>query len=149
VTEDDDEYVAKLGRQLKREAKLGQQLKSLRLLPEMDPAFKQPDGSAFRHQRWDPEFRPPTGEPEPEPTPPPKLPIRHAIVQDIVRREFPPGGKVPQKVSVAALMRNVIDKMWEAACKSTKWKDACKKHGVNPKKPPDANTVARAIGRRV
>jgi hypothetical protein len=82
--------------------------------------------------------------PEPESR---KVPIRHAIIQDIVRRRYP-DGKVPQKVSVAALKRDLIDKMWGAACSSEACRDACKRHGVSPKKPPDANTVARAIGRR-
>jgi hypothetical protein len=99
-----------------------------------------------------PEFEPaPKPEPEPEPKlePEQRIPIRHKIIQDIVRRCYPPDGKVPQKVSVAALKREVIDKMWEATCNSEAWRDACKQHGINPKKPPDANTIARAIGRRV
>jgi hypothetical protein len=76
------------------------------------------------------------------------VPIRHAIVQDIVRRRYP-DGKVPRAVSVAALKRDLIDKMWEAACKSAKWEALCKQHGISQKKPPDANTIAVAIGRRV
>jgi hypothetical protein len=169
VTKDNDKYVAKLRRQLEHEAKVGEELKKLGLLPD-GSAFKQPNGSAFRDQRWNQEFWPapePDSAPAPKPTPAAEwcgsqlgaklielirehpFPIRQAIVRDIVRRQYPPGGKLPLELSVAWLKRAVIDKMWEAACKSAKWEAACKRHGVSPKKSPDANTVARAIGRRV
>jgi hypothetical protein len=80
---------------------------------------------------------------------PNKLPtIKQAIIQDIVRRLYPPDGKVPSEIRITNLTRQVAAE-WEATCNSDTWRDACKQHGVSPKQKPDRHTVERAIGRKV